>query len=237
VQEEYNPSVAEHYAAYRPPLHRLILGKLLKPDEHFEAGLDIGCGTGYSADALSEYCHRVTGLDPSESMIEQAIDHPKVDYLCGSEDRLSELEPDSIDIVTFAGSIFYAKNEALYQQLLSVLRKEGLLLIYDFEVLLDEPLQQLGLTRESNPSDYQFMVDLSDWDRFKGESTQTEQVELSLFSEELSHLLLADSLIYELISDKWACDPLYPQLVAHFEGLAHVHSLKAKLYYARFRVL
>ncbi len=70
MTEEYNQAVAEHYAAFRPPLHQLILKKLLNPGERLQSGLDIGSGTGYSAIALSGYCDHVIGLDPSESMIE-----------------------------------------------------------------------------------------------------------------------------------------------------------------------
>lgn len=173
------------------------------------------------------------GIDPSESMIKRAAEHSSIDYLCGNEYKLSEIDSQSVDVTTFAGSIFYAKNDDLYKQLLRVLKQEGLLLIYDFEVNLDEPLHQLELARESIPSDYQFIVDLSDWDQFKGAAMHTEQIELAVSPEELSHLLLADSLIYGLIAKKLNKEQPFDQLVEFYQQRADKHHLKTDLYYAR----
>ncbi|MDA9763886.1 class I SAM-dependent methyltransferase [Opitutales bacterium] len=162
MPEEYNEAVAEHYAAFRPPLHLLILKKLFKPGERLQSGLDIGCGTGYSAIALSDYCDQVIGIDPSKSMIQQAVEHPSIEYIHGKEDQLVDLASESIDIVTFAGSLLYAKNLKLYQNLLRILKPKGAVVVYDFEILLDSALKLLGLQLNSIESDYKFIVDLSD---------------------------------------------------------------------------
>ena len=233
MQEEYNQAVAEHYAAYRPPLHKIILGKLIPSGQQFEAGLDIGCGTGYSSIALSNYCDHVTGIDPSSSMIDQAIQHPSISYLQGDENRLTELRPESIDVVTFAGSLYYAKNDKLYHELQRLLRPRGQLLIYDFQVILDTALQQLDPAPTSVESDYQYIVDLTDWKQFKSEVSQTEQISLPLSPEQLSHILLADSNIYSLIAGKLGYEGLYPKVVSHFNDLAKEHPLIVTLYYSR----
>jgi hypothetical protein len=44
--ERYDSTSARHYAAFRPPLHSLILERVIGPSESFQVGLDIGCGTG-----------------------------------------------------------------------------------------------------------------------------------------------------------------------------------------------
>src|SRR5699024_11326965 len=62
----YSDLLAYHYSAYRPPLHALILKRLLAPENSFQTGVDIGCGTGYSARALAPYCEHVYGVDPSQ---------------------------------------------------------------------------------------------------------------------------------------------------------------------------
>lgn len=61
MSEEYDEAIAYHYNAYRPPLHEVILSQVLGKDERFQNGLDIGCGTGYSAIALAKYCSQVYG--------------------------------------------------------------------------------------------------------------------------------------------------------------------------------
>jgi len=48
MAERYDDTSAGHDAAYRPPLHRLILECLIREEESFRVGLDIGCGTGCS---------------------------------------------------------------------------------------------------------------------------------------------------------------------------------------------
>jgi hypothetical protein len=44
--KQYDSAVAAHYAAFRPPLHRPILERLIRPGETFSVGLDVGCGSG-----------------------------------------------------------------------------------------------------------------------------------------------------------------------------------------------
>ncbi len=226
VKEEYNQAVATHYAAYRPPLHRPILEKLLKEGERFESGLDIGCGTGYSSIALANHCDQVIGLDPSKSMIDQSIPAPSITFILGNETKLSEFDSESFDVVTFAGSLYYAKNLLLYQQLLRTLMSKGVILVYDFEVLLNEPFAQLELKQTAAESGYH-------WPRFRTETSHMEAIELSLSSEELSHVLLADSNLYTLIVDKLRSDQPYTPLVDHFQSISKIHTVKANLYYSR----
>ena len=65
---EYDKITAFHYASYRPPLHSKILKRCLV-DRFYDSGLDIGCGTGQSSIALSDFCNRVVGIDSSSEMI------------------------------------------------------------------------------------------------------------------------------------------------------------------------
>src|SRR5699024_12745632 len=67
--DTYDDALARHYKAFRPPLHQLILRRILSPYDKFKSGLDIGCGTGYSAIALAQYCAQVYAIDPSQAML------------------------------------------------------------------------------------------------------------------------------------------------------------------------
>jgi len=80
MSDEYDRITAEHYAAYRPPLHQLILSKCLNENQNFASGLDVGCGTGFSTIALSSFCKKVIGIDPATEMLVRAIDADNVSY-------------------------------------------------------------------------------------------------------------------------------------------------------------
>ena len=111
MSERYDTTAAAHYAAYRPPLHAMILARVLPPGAAFDAGLDVGCGTGYSAVALAHYCQRVYGVEPSAEMLARALPHDRVQYLAGAAEHLP-LPDDSVDLIAFAGSLFYADASA-----------------------------------------------------------------------------------------------------------------------------
>src|SRR5690625_1496286 len=113
MTERYDTATAKHYAAYRPPLHRLILEKTLDRSESFRSALDVGCGTGYSSLALVPFSDRICGIDNSEEMLNLAEKHPKISYKFGDVDSLSDLTDQPFDIVTFAGSLVYTKSPKL----------------------------------------------------------------------------------------------------------------------------
>ncbi len=77
----YDAITALHYSAYRPPLHSIILGRALRENKKRRIGLDIGCGTGRSAQELANFCNHVVGLEPSKSMLFKTEKHEKVNYV------------------------------------------------------------------------------------------------------------------------------------------------------------
>src|SRR6185369_5149590 len=68
-----------------------VLQKHLEPNT-VHAILDLGCGTGRFSVALAErFGASVVGLDPSMSMLKQAVEHrsdPKVFYACGQAEAI-----------------------------------------------------------------------------------------------------------------------------------------------------
>ena len=107
MTEHYDETNAVHYAAYRPPLHQLILSRVLDAEDSYEFGLDIGCGTGHSAVALTHYCRHVVGIEPSKPMLERAAQATGVEYIRGSAESIPALD-QTADLVTLAGSLSYA---------------------------------------------------------------------------------------------------------------------------------
>jgi len=145
---EYDTTTALHYSSYRPSLHGNIL-KTFLGKKSFNLGLDIGCGTGQSAIALANFCHNVIGIDPSVDMISNGIAHPNIRYSLFDKSRI-DFDDNTFDISTLAGSLWYAKSQMLLNEIVRVSSNNGLIFIYDFEVLLNDILSILGFETESD---------------------------------------------------------------------------------------
>jgi SAM-dependent methyltransferase len=235
MTEHYDNAVAEHYAAYRPPLHALLFAQLLCANESFAVGLDIGCGTGYSAIALANYCDQVFGLDPSEAMLATATRHPRITYLRGEGDNLSVITRRPINIISFIGSLYYVRSERLRQELGTVCEDGTIVIVGDFEVLLDEMMLSLGLAMPSVNSAYNHGANLLDWREFPAELNEIRRLTLELTSAELGHVLLADSNRFAAFAAQSASRDPFPPLVKELTGRGDKHQLRADLYLARYR--
>ncbi len=221
MTERYDTAAAAHYAAYRPPLHRLILRRALGDDARFGDGLDIGCGTGYSALALAELCERVVGVDPSPAMLERATPHERVRYLPGSGDALP-LPDHSADLITFAGSLFYTDTPATHAQARRVARPNALAVVYDFDLdlapafaavlpkppppdMTQPPPPETSSEAHSEtpasdapsalpaPSAYNHRINLTGSAGFAERLVRHETVPVPMSPSQLAHVLLSDS--------------------------------------------
>ena len=236
MTEQYDETVAQHYAAYRPPLHRKILNRLVTTNERFQTGVDIGCGTGHSAIALADYCEEVTALDPSRSMIDQAVSHAKVSYRHGKNGDLSTLPNDQFSVASFAGSLFYAKCDQLKSELLRVLCRDGVVFVYDFELLLDSYLVSGGVSDGIPDSNYNHEENLSDWPEFRPDRVGRDELSLELSPVEIGHVLLANSQYFTAFANRFSTDnPVHP-LIAHIQSLGHPEPVQTNIYFSRYAV-
>ena len=232
--EEYSQTLAKHYSSFRPSLHEEILRRLLIEGETFEYGLDVGCGTGYSSIALADYCSRVYGIEPSESMRKEAIRHKKVFYLEGSGEALP-LPAGSIDIATFAGSLFYTRSLALVDELKRVCRDRSPVIVYDFEILVGTVLSQLGINVRDDEPGYDHGLNLSGYDSFTEQTTAKAQIDLYLNSVELAHVLLSSGGRYDALSKQFnIVDPfdVLTQALAAIQDDRYL--LKVDIYYSKY---
>lgn len=233
--QSYNSAIAAHYAAYRPPLHAIILKKVLGEDRSFKNGLDVGCGTGYSAQALSAYCQSVLAIDPSQSMLDQAVAHPGITYRAGKLSTLS-LSQATVDITTFAGSLYYAHSPALITSLKSVCQKEALIIVYDFRILLADTLQELGITANQIASKYDYTINFSGQTGFDEIVADIETIELAVDAVSFAHILLAEGHLYPAFQDKYATRDPFPNVTAELKSLRQDHFLKARIYFAKYQL-
>lgn len=134
----YSKEIASHYKAYRPKLHSVLLKKCLQTDS-FQRGLDVGCGVGHSSVALTSYCKKVIGLEPSTFMLQQAHQHPQVCY-----ESVYTKVSKPYDLLCFFGVLFYLTDEEV-KQYLDGLIASGSLLVADFKIDYDLATQRMQL--------------------------------------------------------------------------------------------
>ncbi len=241
MEEEYDYITSYHYAQYRPPLHELILAKCLPSDQAYAQGLDIGCGTGRSTVALSAYCEQVIGIDPSRQMLQNALPHPTIDYQHFDGKSLAFADR-SVDLVTFAGSLFYAKSQQLLDETIRVSKDKALIIVYDFELHLKEMLQALiQQSLEAVAEAYNHAED------FAGLSTQgismkssnKEETFIAIRPYQLTHLLLSDKAHYQHLSGVFSPSGIEKEIneaLVH-TGISQQNKLRASIYYTVYERL
>ena len=236
MSERYDATAAAHYAAFRPPLHAPILARLIRPGESFRDALDVGCGTGRSTVALVPYCERIVGLDASREMLTLAPPHPKVTYVHAWLDADPALPVDRFDLVTFAGSLFYAKSPALSRALERVCAGDGTVLVYDFAVHADPFMADLDTAPPVVEVPYDYEVGLADWDAFETVAAGRERVSIDLTPVQLAHLLLSDSNHHDVLARRHPGVDLFPFIVNRLGDRGGQVPVAADLYFARYRV-
>jgi len=231
---EYDDITAFHYASYRPLLHQFILKKYLG-SESFDSGLDIGCGTGHSAIALADFCNTIVGIDPSTDMISKGIVHPKVHYKFFDKNHI-DFKDYTFDIITLAGSLWYAKSQKLLDEIERVSKQNATILVYDFELLLKDILIEMGFAaKDDTPARYNHQEDFSDLNLGKIEllKKDNQKVLIQINPSYLAHLLLSVKEQYTFLASIYGSYELYDKIVsrlnkmittAHFDIQANTFS-------------
>jgi len=235
MTERYDEIAATHYAAYRPPLHKIILNRVLSENDLFATGVDVGCGTGYSAIALADHCTRVYGIDPSPSMLTRATPHERVVYLGGAAEHIP-LPDGSVDIVTFAGSLFYADSDESREELRRVSLSAAVVIVYDFEVLLGDVLRRCGIHAPEAESDYNHRANFSGVSGFTELAVGSERVGVEGTASELAHVLLSDSSRFDQFATKYRASDPFVALTEELRSAYDRATIEADIYYSKYRI-
>lgn len=121
--------------------HDLLLGRL---PESRGAALEVGCGTGAFARALSERAERVTAIDLSPRMVEIARNlsevYPNVEYVVADASSW-EFPNEHFDCVASITTVHHLPLEPTLREMRDTLKPGGTLLLLD-------------LYRAHSPADY-----------------------------------------------------------------------------------
>lgn len=234
MAHEYSNAVAKHYAAFRPALHEVILRRLISPDEYFKTGLDVGCGTGCSTVALADYCDHVFGLDPSQPMLNQATRHPRISYVNGFGDDFSIIEQAQYDVISFAGSLFYSKSNRLKSELTRTLSPDGIVLVYDFQLFLNNLMASIGMNGSVKVSEYNFLENMKEWAEFSSTIVGTDRVQLNFSAQEATHILLANSYRYRAFQKRFQENDPFSCLKEIIKRQHDELHLNSEIYFARY---
>ncbi|TXF88719.1 class I SAM-dependent methyltransferase [Neolewinella aurantiaca] len=188
--EEYDDITAHHYAAYRPPLHSVILKQLLGTNRYDGAGLDVGCGTGHSAVALSGFCSSVLALEPSAFMLNVAPEHPSVSYRRQTmAEWANEAPAQRFELLSFAGSLFYQDVKEAVNSFPKLLKKEASILVYDFNLELSQVLGLLGYEPPVGVYDHQRGLDDHLNNSLTLKTNWSDKLTFSASGTEVAHLV------------------------------------------------
>jgi len=187
----YDAITAVHYSAYRPPLHAIILGRALHENKKRRIGLDIGCGTGRSAQELANFCNHVIGLEPSVSMLFKTEKHEKVNYVNSPGEQIP-IAARSVDVVTLAGSLNYIERNSLVNELVRICRAEAEIVVYDFEMDLTNFEEFFGINLINSSLEYDHSTNLSEHSIFDEVTTVEDEFLTNASPLEIAHLLLSN---------------------------------------------
>ncbi|MCJ7465313.1 MAG: class I SAM-dependent methyltransferase, partial [Maribacter sp.] len=214
MTKEYDHITAFHYSAFRPALHKYILDECLKGHEENCLGLDVGCGTGQSSIALTNYCEKVIGIEPSKEMLDKSLQHPRVEYAHYNCKKI-DFESNYFDHITFAGSLYYAKSQKLLDEVIRVSKHTARIIVYDFEIRLDTIMEKLNVDcRSKQKSNYNHQENFSGLNQKNISIKQklVKSLSLEITNANLAHLLLSSKDNYNLLIHKFGYDNLHDKI-------------------------
>jgi len=112
----YN-AAAKRYKIGRPNFHAVVIQKIkdqLGLNNKINRCLDVACGTGLLSKALLEIADQVVGIDNSEAMLNEAFQHPQINYWYGEAEKVDTIE-GTFDLITVSSAFHWFKQKKFLQ--------------------------------------------------------------------------------------------------------------------------
>lgn len=145
--KDHFSSQAADYARYRPRYPQALFAYLAGLAGRRNRAWDCATGGGQAAQGLAPYFREVIATDASEAQIQHAVPHPNISYRLALAEA-SELDPDSVDLITVAQAIHWFDFDGFYQEVMRVATSQGVLAFWGYglpriEAAIDAALDRL----------------------------------------------------------------------------------------------
>jgi len=132
--KDYFSGHAEDYSKYRPNYPTELFSYLASLTLHHDLAWDCATGNGQAALSLSNYFTEVIATDASRRQIKNAKHKHGVIYRVASAEK-SNLEPDSVDLITVAQAFHWFDAALFSKEASRVLKDNGLIAIWTYNLL------------------------------------------------------------------------------------------------------
>lgn len=136
--KDYFSQDSNAYQVYRPNYPKSLFDYLSSLVVENNLAWDCATGTGQAAVALSNYFSNVVATDASSEQINNAVLATNIDYQVGRAEQ-SDFEECSVDLITVAQSIHWFDLKAFYTEVNRVLKPNGVLAIWTYNLLKVSP--------------------------------------------------------------------------------------------------
>lgn len=124
---------SDAYAKYRPSYPDELFRFLAASVVENGTAWDCATGNGQAAIALANYFATVVASDASQSQINAALAHPKVEYRVATAE-VSGLAGHSVDLITVGQAFHWFNHDDFLAEVKRVLKPRGVLAIWCYEV-------------------------------------------------------------------------------------------------------
>jgi ubiquinone/menaquinone biosynthesis C-methylase UbiE len=131
------------YVKYRPHYPSTLFEYLVSFVANKNIAWDCGTGNGQSAAALSPYFKKVIATDISSKQIDNAENAANIFYSVQPAEN-TDIETNSVDLVTVAQAIHWFKFERFYEEVRRVASKNAFIAVWTYSLLkIDESIDQI----------------------------------------------------------------------------------------------
>ncbi|MEM7049573.1 MAG: class I SAM-dependent methyltransferase [Acidobacteriota bacterium] len=137
-RSDHFSAVADGYARFRPSYPAELFTHLASLVGRCRLAWDCATGSGQAAVALAEHFDRVVATDLSQSQIDSASQHRRVEYRAVAAEEPT-LEDSSVDLVTVAQALHWLDLPSFYAEVERVLSADGVIAVWCYNNLQASP--------------------------------------------------------------------------------------------------